>query len=223
MLSPNRLPRQGRRARLREIGSSEAGFTLPELLMVTMLTVLVLGLLMQPLITSPKVANRDIHRDFAIQDIQTSVYKMTRELRQAWQIYSANGTSIDAAITSAGVANRVLYKCDTQPAGSPYRQCTRTTAACNQSTSPPTCNQAPSSSGGTVVVARLLNGTTADPNDPVFTFTPTCTTTYSGTLTYICVKVNLPSSAGYGGGYRNGYQYQVAVSDGVYLRNMGTQ
>jgi type II secretory pathway pseudopilin PulG len=223
LLSPYRLPLRRLRKRARSGGGAEAGFTLPELLMVIMLSVFAFGALMLPMISTPKIASRDINRAHAIQDVQTGLYRMTRELRQAWAIYSTSGTSIDVATTLGGVTNRVLYKCDSQPAGSTYRQCIRTTATCNESTSPPTCNTAPSTTGGDVVVGRVLNGTSAAPTTPVFSFTPTCTTSYTGTLTYICVKLLVPSSRGGGGGYRTGYQYQEALSDGVYLRNFGLQ
>ena len=132
---------------------------------------------------------------------------MTRELRQAVQIYSAGDAAMDVQVVIDGTPTRILYRCDWQPSGSSYRQCVRA-ASTNLATQP-------SASTGQLVVDRVLNGTSAAPSDPgVFTFSPNSTTP-----TYVEAKVVLPAK----GRSSAGYSHSFVLDDGFYLRNLGSQ
>ena len=220
-LSYSRLPVRGLRRRAAKLARDERGFTIPELLVATMLMVIVMALLMQPIITAPKIANRDLNRAWSIQDVQNGLYQMTRDLRQAQLIYAAGANSLDFKLTAEGVTTRVLYKCDFQPGGQTYRQCVRASST--------TLTAPPSTTNAKDVVNRLLNNTTSDPNDPVFA-TKNATTGLcdfavppTTTSTYVCAHLVVPSNANVAGSYRQGYQYLISLDDGAYIRNLGTQ
>src|SRR4051794_14688451 len=190
---------------------------MPELLVVTMLSIVVFGALIQPMITGPRVAKRDINRTYAIQSVQGGLYRMTRELRQTQQVFSATSSALDVRITLGGVTQRVLYDCSYQPGGSTYRQCRRAVTTCNGN--PVVCPTTPTASSGKVVIDRILNGTTGGPTDPIFPYTPN-----ASTPTYVSARVIVPASAGQAGAYKGGaYGYQIYLDDGAYMRNLGTQ
>ena len=184
----------------------QAGVTLVELLVVMTMLTIVLAALVRPLFATTDVASRDQARSTAVMDAQAGLYRMTKEVRQAQTIYSATSTSLDFSVRTGGATQRVLYDCGSQPSGSSYRQCLRAVSA--------NLAQAPSSSNGAAVIARVLNGTTSDPSDPVFTYTPS-----SSAPTYVAIHLVVPSSAG----QKPGYSYRVVLDDGAYLPNQGTQ
>jgi hypothetical protein len=101
---------------------------------------------------------------------------------------------MDVEVVIAGQPTRVLYRCD-WPSGTSYRQCIRA-ASTNLS-------QPPDASTGQPVLDRVLNGTTADPSDPVFTFTPDGTDP-----TYVEAKIVVPAK-----GTGSGYSHNLVLDD----------
>jgi len=180
--------------------ADERGFTLIEVLLVSTLLIVVLGAILSMLDTTSRVSARDQERPIAIREGQVGLYRMTRELRQATQLYSLTDYRAEVQVTVGGVAQRVLYACDVTPAGSSYRQCTRA-ASTNLS--------AALSPGTTAVVERLQNGTSADPVDPVFTLSSS---------SYAKVSLLVPENPEWAGDSRR----STAFKDGFYMRNLGT-
>jgi len=121
-------------------------------------------------------------------------------------VYSATPTSLDFSVWTEGQTQRVLYDCAWRPAGSQYRECVRAVSA--------QLTTAPSTATGAIVIDRVLNGTSADPSSPVFTYTPNSTAP-----TYVAVHLAFPSSAG----QKPGYKYHVVLDDAAYLPNLETQ
>ncbi len=199
----------GRRSCCWSLGAEE-GFSLPEILITMSLLIVLLTILVQPLMSGSRIANRELKRAVSVSSGELALYQMTRELRQSSAVYSATSTQIDVAVTSGGTTRRVIYKCDSQPVGSAYKQCVRASST--------DLSVAPSITGAPVVVSSLINGTADDSNTPVFGYTPTATAP-----TYVTINLLVPASNGAGGGYLTGYQHRIALNGGVYLRNLGAQ
>jgi type II secretory pathway pseudopilin PulG len=188
------------------LAAGQAGWTLVELLISVVVLIVVLLATASVLTLTSRVAVREQNRAFAIGDVRVGLSRMTRELRQAQQVFATSDTSMDVEVVIAGQPTRVLYRCDWQPSAANYRQCIRAVST--------NLSQAPDPSTGQLVVDRILNGTSADPGDPVFTFTPDGTDP-----TYVEAKVVVPAS----GGSSAGYNHNVTLDDGLYLRNLGSQ
>lgn len=152
--------------RLRE----QAGFTLTELLVAMALMVVVMLAVLALLDTSSHAIATEQERPHAVLEAQTGLLGMTRELRETYQVVgplspttSSNYVDALVRVTRAGAvqAIRVLYRCDVaDPANSAYRRCVRYESS---ATATQTAGTPPTGVAGTVVVARLANGTAGDP------------------------------------------------------------
>jgi type II secretory pathway pseudopilin PulG len=184
-------------ARLR---ADEAGFTLVELLVASSILIVILGAVLALLQTSTRVEARDRERTHAIREAQVGVYRMTRELRQAYSITSSSGYSIQAHIFEQGSDHHVTYDCTgTSSAGPPYGQCVRFETGAS--------GQGPAS----VVIDRLFNNEGSG-RPPVFSFT----TNGSGETTFAEVHIEAPAK----GEQADGYTHRVVFDDGFYMRNL---
>jgi prepilin-type N-terminal cleavage/methylation domain-containing protein len=184
---------------------SQAGFTLVELLIAVVVLIVVLLSTASVLNLTSRVAVREQARAFAIGNARVGLARMTRELRQAQQVFSTGDASMDVEVVIAGQPTRVLYRCDWQPAGTTYRQCIRAAST--------DLSQPPDASAGQLVLDRVLNGSSDDPSDPVFTFTPDGTDP-----TYVEAKVVVPAK-----GTGSGYSHNLVLDDGFYMRNLAAQ
>ena len=179
----------GIRARLR----SEQGWTLAELLvgMVTLSFVMLalFGLLDSAIQTAP----RDEERANSIREGQAGLHVMTRELRQANKVWTPGKTQIYVNI---GDDKHVLYDCDVvHPDDPSQRQCLRWEAAVGA--------ELPLDSPGEVVIERRIAG-------DVFTYQPSLINP-----TYVKAAIAVPQ----GGDREDGYQANLTLDDGFYLRN----
>jgi type II secretory pathway pseudopilin PulG len=174
--------------------SDERGFMLVELVIVVALLAVVLSAVLLFADTAHKVTPKEQERSMAIQEAQTGIYRMTRELRQAHLLNTAQPLVIDVNYSSAGVNRRVRYECDEpHPTVAAYSRCVRfETGRPNE-----------------VVVDRVLNKTT------VFTYT----TNASGAVTYVRTAIDVPARGERDPG-TNAYQHQIGLYDGFYLRNL---
>ena len=181
------LERVGRRLR------SDAGFTLVELLMSTVLGLLVVGIgvtvFTAALNSQPELSKRGD----AISQGRTSMERLTRELRQGATVISAsaNQLSFVTYVHSPSNCSNVYYQASTQCRVT-Y---TCTTTGCSRAQAKPDGTGASSSSP---IVTGLSN-----PN--VFTYTPSSTAP-----TYIGATFEFAGVRGHDA---------ITVSDGVTLRN----
>lgn len=180
----------------------ESGFSLVELLLASALMSIVLIAIFTVLEVSASVVAKDHERPLAINAGQVGLYTMTRDLRQATTVFSVTSTRVDFQRTISGQDYRILYACDVASAPAPDLRCVRAASTTLTST-PSLANAAP-------VVERLINNTTLDPSDPVFTLVSS---------SFLRVRVLVPA----GGTAQNGYRSSTVFDDGVYLRNLGTQ
>src|SRR4029453_8799886 len=76
--------------------------------------------------TSQKIAPKDQERAYGLQDAQTGLYSMTRELRQSYGINAATATQMDVSVRKGGVLHRVVYDCNqTSAKVATLKQCSR--------------------------------------------------------------------------------------------------
>ena len=100
----------------RRLRAEESGFTLIELMMSIALLSVVLGAVLSLSHTGSRVAERDLTRAAALEEVQTGVARMDRELRTAVEVISPTGTSpsnsVDfvARVSSTGGGSRVLRR-----------------------------------------------------------------------------------------------------------------
>jgi type II secretory pathway pseudopilin PulG len=175
--------------------SDERGFMLVELLAVCALLAVVLSAILLFGDTAQQLTPKEQERAMAIQQAQTGIFRMTRELRQAHQVNTANPLVFDVNLASSGVDRQVRYECDEpHPSVAAYSRCVRfETGRPNE-----------------VVVDRVLNKTT------VFTYT----TNADGAITYVRVAIDVPARGERKVGSAGSYDHQIGLYDGFYLRNL---
>jgi prepilin-type N-terminal cleavage/methylation domain-containing protein len=174
--------------------SDERGFALVELLIVCALLGVVLSAILLFADTAQQVTPREQERSMAIQEAQTGIFRMTRELRQAHQVNVSQPLIIDVNYAQSGVNRQVRYECDeAHPTEATYRRCVRMEAG----------------RPNEVVVDRVLNTTS------VFTYT----TNTGGAINHVRVAIDVPAR-----GERplnaNSYGHRISLYDGFYLRNL---
>jgi type II secretory pathway pseudopilin PulG len=179
----------------------QAGLTLVELLVTTSILMVVIGALLATFESSQRIVPNDVEWSHALQEGNAGLLRMVREIRQAAAIIGTTPNAVDFRVTLGGQDQHVLYQCDVVQAGTPYRECMRVQAAVGAAL--------PLAASGQPVIARLLNGTVAD---PVFSYTPNAIAP-----TFISVTVKLPAA-----GERSsapGTAHAIVLADGAYLRN----
>jgi hypothetical protein len=174
--------------------ADERGFMLVELALAVALLGVVLGAILMFADATHKLSPKEQERAMAIQTAQTGIYRMTRELRQAHGVNVSQPLVMDVNYMSSGVNRQVRYDCDEpHPTVPAYRRCVRMEAGRPDE----------------VVVDRVLNTTT------IFTYT----TNLTGAITYVRVAIDVPAR-GERNTNVNGYQHQIGLYDGFYLRNL---
>ena len=167
--------------------------SLAEMLVVLVTMSIVMLAVLGLLDAAVKGAPREEERASSIREGQTGLHIMTRELRQATKVWTPGKTQIYVNI---GDSTHVLYDCDVAHPDDPaQRQCVRWEAAVGQ--------ELPLSEPGQVVVDRRVAG-------DVFTYKPNLINP-----TFVEVQVRVPQS----GERSDGYDTNLVLEDGVYLRN----
>ena len=188
----------------RRLRAEQSGFTLIEVMMAVALLSVVLGAVLSLSHTGSRVAERDLVRANAIEEIQTGIARMDRELRTAVQVVSPTGAtptnSVDfvARVTQPGggrALRRVRYACDAPSPTIPGLQACYRYEGATSGTPAGT---------GQLIVDQLTNGTVAN---PVFTANAAPATYFS---------IHLERSAK--GTLPDGHDYSITHDHGVYLR-----
>lgn len=181
---------------VRKAGASERGFTLPELLVSLVLSLMVLGTGVMVFSASVHTQPEQEQRGGSIQQARTTLERMIREIRQGWEVPVATSNQLSlltyvksatcgGSPSSAAIPCRVTYTC----------------------------------TGGTCVrVEALPNGSSPGPTETVVTgLTPWITFTYSPSTSdpsFVNVALSFPAPAG--------GDDAITVEDGATLRNPGT-
>jgi type II secretory pathway pseudopilin PulG len=178
----------------------EAGFTLIEVLVVCLLTAVVIGAVMTPVVVSANNQKRDANYSYSQEAARAGLDSMVSQIRQATSILASTPNSIEMNVSLQGTAFQVLYECDIPQTGTSYRECVRVQSL-QGATLPPL-------TAGRVVLRNLSNGTTAS---PVFTLYPNSISPY-----YMTATISVPASGGAAGGLTT----TVVFSDGALMRNL---
>jgi hypothetical protein len=195
-----RLQRAARRTA--NVGKDEAGYTLIEALIVCSLLAVVVGVLMDPIVTGERTQSRDANYAYAQQEARTGLDSMVSQIRQATSIISSGSNHVQMTVTLRGSNLLVDYECDIpQPGSTQYRECVRVEAAAGGSL-PGVSASSP------VVIKNIVNNGT-----PVFSWGPDPSAPY-----YMTATVAVPAS---GGVTRlNGLNHSIWLSDGALMRNL---
>jgi type II secretory pathway pseudopilin PulG len=178
-------------SRVRRRASSEDGFTLPEILMATLVGLMVVGISVTVFTTAMRTQPGLNKRDDAISQARTTMERLTRELRQGSTVVTATASqlafvtyvhsaSCGGAYSNTSRACRVTYTCS-------GTSCSRVEA-----------NPDGSSPGTGFTVVSGLSSTS------IFNYSPNTTTP-----TYIGATLVFPGQNG---------SDAITLSDGVALR-----
>ena len=180
--------------------SGEAGWTLIELLVSSVILMVMLTAVLALLEATNAAAPRDQERAHDLREAQVGLYQMTRELRQAYSLVSNSAYSIEAHVWENGADHDVTYDCTgPSPTVQGLGACVRIeTTGGHQGAS-------------AVVIDRLLNKPGSGLS-PVFAYT----TNGSGRTTYASAHVEVPAR----GARTSGYGHRIVLDDGFYMRNL---
>lgn len=174
--------------------------------MVALLLPVVVLAMLSVLDTGASLTPSAVEYSHAVQEASVGLQRMTREVREAYNVLGTTPNSIDFQATINGVDEHIFYECDepypttaANPYSGSYHRCLRVSA--------PTGSALPSIAGGAVIVDRLLNGT---PTSPVFSYTPDPISP-----TYVQAQIQVPAR----GALASGPSHAITLAAGTQLRN----
>jgi hypothetical protein len=176
-----------------------------ELLVVLVLNIVLVSAILAVLEGGQRVQARDSEWAISIQEGRVGLQRMAREIRQAYSVKGATPSSIDFLITFGGQNYEVYYECDVAEPKTGYDECVRLAATVGKAL--------PSLSSGQVYVQHVINNTTGDPSDPVFSYSPDAISP-----NFVTLKTVLPASGSLPAG--TGLKHNIVLSSGAYIRAM---
>jgi len=199
------LNRVDLRRRLERVRREERGITLIEVLITAVILNVVLFAILGLLDVSARAVPKDMERAAAIQESQTGLYRMTRELRQAHEIVSGGTHAITVNVFVAGAPTQVTYDCAApHPTDPDYRRCTRQVGAAG----------VPELVIDRVVNHRLVDGSPRE----VFEYYDENVLVAPAAARYVDATVIVP---GRGDRRQAGdYEHEIVLADGLYMRNI---
>ena len=215
----------GTRSRLLARFRGSDGFTLMEVMVAMLLTVVVMTAAGKLLYAGQKVSNADTEDATVQADTQSALDRMVRELRQATDVTLQSTGQITVTALDG---SQLSYKCDAADQGAnagTYNACYRLTAAAGASL--------PAPSAGNLVIPRLYRTNTAGNPYSVFGYTlssvddtpdPDDEASDAGNTpdppapVYVTVHLELPSSGELAVGA--GRSRRVMFDAGTELRNI---
>lgn len=178
--------------------SSEAGFTLIEVLIASVLAVILFGAVLAALENSQRVQARDTEWALTLQEGRAGLARMAHEIRQTSKVEKAEASTIVFLATISGKAWQIKYECSVAQSGTTYDECVR--FAAEEGKSLP--------STGTPIVRDVANGNT------VFSYSP------SASPNVVTLKVEVPAKGTLQQAGSNGYSHNVVLEDAAFMRNL---
>lgn len=189
-------------ATLRARLSEDRGVGLIELVLVMALFMFVMVAALSVMETGERIGPKDTERANAIREQQVGLYRMVRELRQAYSVRGTGARHMEVLVRIARNGtheNRhVAYLCNDETPG----KCIRKETEIGQ----------PLPQAGEVVVDRVLNWTST--SKPVFQFPDDASNGISPQ--YVTVALEVPAK----GSRQNSYRNKLTLEDGFFARNL---
>jgi hypothetical protein len=185
------------RARLIE----DAGFTLIELALSSLVAIVVLSATLALLESGQQVQARDSEWALALQEDRTGLARMVGDIRQATKVEAAEAKSGSVVFlaTVEGKRWKIKYDCTVSQPGTSYSECVRLAAEVG--------NPLPSS--GPAVARDLI-----DPNE-VFSYSPNATEPKA-----VTARLELPARGALKQAGSTGYSHKVVLEDAAFMRNL---
>ena len=218
-------------AALRRRLACEAGFTLVELMVSSLVLVVLLIAIANVSDAGQVVATRDGELALAVSESQPGFDRMVRELRQAVALNPSGVGGGSCSSRTNCIDFNVMQRTPTDASGKPIagsaRSLYRIRYACLPGTVIATCRRyvssdviVPATTPGSPVVDRVLNGATTSAT-PIFRYRTKAGTELAGTdsLTLartVDVSVQVPAK----GGRKTGFVHNIVLHDGAHLKNI---
>lgn len=183
--------------------AGESGLTLPEVLVAMVISVVILGAITTTMVFAERLQARTASDAVAQNDARAGLDEMVSQIRQAWNIVSAEPNAVVMDVDLDGSPYEVLYECDVPEPGTSDNECVRLQAAVG--------TQITTLQGAVPVITNLENGTTTG---PVFGWAPSAIAPY-----YMTATVEVPASDGTTTDLGLGSTHTIALSDGALMRN----
>jgi prepilin-type N-terminal cleavage/methylation domain-containing protein len=181
------------------------GFTLIELLVASALALVVFGGILGVLETSQQVQARDTEWALTMQEGRAGLARMAREIRQASEVKTHEGGTIEFLATIGGKEWKIKYECGVEQPGTTYHECVRKAVEGKAGTLPST---------GAPVVRDVLNPT------EVFKYFKGATSTATPTeMNVVTLKVELPAKGTLKQAGSSGYSHNVVLENAAFIRN----
>ena len=182
---------------------SQAGYTLMEALIVSVLTLVVVSATLSLLESGQRIQARDSEYALAIQEGRTGMARMTHEIRQAYSILGTTPNSIHFNATIGGVDEQIEYNCNEPQTGTSYLECIRKQATVGQSLP----------STGSPIIKNVLNGTSAEKESIFVEYSPNAIAP-----DLVTVRVVLPAAGTLTHG--EGLTHHIVLTTTAYIHDM---
>jgi prepilin-type N-terminal cleavage/methylation domain-containing protein len=191
---------------------SQDGFTLVEMLVVVAILPVVVATALIPLEFGQTQTPKNVEYAQSISSTSAGLQRMMRDIRQAYRVNSTTPNSIDFNAVLGSSDQEILYECNlSYPSNTgnthyqEYRRCRRVSAT--------TGTALPAIANGTLVIDRLLNGTT---EHPVFTFKNSEGNVDPTNPSYVEAQIQAPAR----GALNSGLSHTISFSNGTSLPNL---
>jgi type II secretory pathway pseudopilin PulG len=177
----------------------DAGFTLVELLVASVAAIVVFSATLVLLHSSQQVQARDSEWALVMQEDRAGLARMVRDMRQATKVEEAKPGKIVFLATIGGKSWKISYECGVAQSGTTFTECLRLAAEAG--------NALPGT--GPATARDVLNGSA------VFSYSPS-----TAEPKLVTAKIELPAKGTLKQAGSSGYNHNVVLEDGAFMRNL---
>ena len=185
--------------------TSEGGFTLIELLIASALAIVVFGAILAMLESSQQVQARDTEWALTMQEDRAGLARIAREIRQASEVKTHEGGTIEFLATIGAKEWKIKYECGVEQPGTTYHECVRKAVEGKAGTLPST---------GVPIVRDVLN-----PNEVFKYFKGAAETAEPEKMNVVTLRIELPAK-GTLKQADSSYGHTVVLENAAFIRNL---